>query len=190
MSNSPADFRWYTIQTLSNNEGKVKRTLDRNIKEEEMGDYIAEILMPVKTVKDFRNGKKRESEMKLYPTYLFVRARLFDQEGALLEGPWNFIKKTDGVTGLIGAMNPTPLRTEEINTIIQQMADSADKVVPKLSFNIGERVKITDGPFKSVSGTIDTIDNDRGRLQVSVDIFGRSAPVELEFWQVERDDRE
>jgi transcriptional antiterminator NusG len=190
MNNSPADFRWYTIQTLSNNEGKVKRTLDRNIKEQEMGDYIAEILMPVKTVKDFRNGKKRESEMKLYPTYLFVRARLFDDEGTLLEGPWNFIKKTDGVTGLIGGMIPIPLRTEEINTIIQQMADSADKVVPKLSFNIGERVKITDGPFKSVSGTIDTIDNDRGRLQVSVDIFGRSAPVELEFWQVERDDRE
>ena len=84
MSNTPADFRWYTIQTLSNNEGKVKRTLDRNIKEQEMGDYIAEILMPVKTVKDFRNGKKRESEMKLYPTYLFVRARLFDQELSLI----------------------------------------------------------------------------------------------------------
>ena len=94
MTNSPSDFRWYTIQTLSNNEGKVKRTLERNIKEEEMGDFIAEILMPVKTVKDFRNGKKRESEMKLYPSYLFVRARLFDQEGVLLEGPWNFIKKT------------------------------------------------------------------------------------------------
>lgn len=184
------EFRWYTLQTLSNNEGKVKRTLDRNIRDEEMGDFIAEILMPVKTVKDFRNGKKRESEMKLYPSYLFVRARLFNDDGELLEGPWNFIKRTDGVLGLIGGMNPVPLKTEEINTIIQQMADAADKVVPKLSFNIGERVKITDGPFKSVSGSIDTIDNDRGRLQVSVDIFGRSTLVELEFWQVERDDRE
>jgi len=76
MSNTPSDFRWYTLQTLSNNESKVKRTLDRTIKEEEMGDFVAEILMPVKTVKDFRNGKKRESEMKLYPSYLFVRPSL------------------------------------------------------------------------------------------------------------------
>jgi transcriptional antiterminator NusG len=146
--------------------------------------------MPVKTVKDFRNGKKRESEMKLYPSYLFVRARLFDDEGGLLEGPWNFLKKTDGAIGLIGGMKPVPLRQEEINTIIQQMADAADKVVPKISFHVGERVKITDGPFANLSGNIDTIDADRGRLQVSVDIFGRLAPVELEFWQVERDDRE
>ncbi len=190
MSNTPSDFRWYTLQTLSNNESKVKRTLDRTIKEEEMGDFVAEILMPVKTVKDFRNGKKRESEMKLYPSYLFVRARLFDDEGGLLEGPWNFLKKTDGAIGLIGGMKPVPLRQEEINTIIQQMADVADKVVPKISFHVGERVKITDGPFANLSGNIDTIDADRGRLQVSVDIFGRLAPVELEFWQVERDDRE
>ena len=190
MSNTPSDFRWYTLQTLSNNESKVKRTLDRTIKEEEMGDFVAEILMPVKTVKDFRNGKKRESEMKLYPSYLFVRARLFDDEGGLLEGPWNFLKKTDGAIGLIGGMKPVPLRQEEINTIIQQMADAADKVVPKISFHVGERVKITDGPFANLSGNIDTIDADRGRLQVSVDIFGRLAPVELEFWQGERDDRE
>jgi len=94
------------------------------------------------------------------------------------------------VIGLIGGMNPVPLKTEEINTIKQQMADAADKVVPRVNFHIGERVKITDGPFANTSGNIDTIDADRGRLQVSVDIFGRSAPVELEFWQVERDDRE
>ena len=131
---SPSDFRWYTLQTLSNNESKVKRLLDKAIKDEEMGDFVAEILMPVKTVKDFRNGKKRESEMKLYPSYLFVRARLFDDEGTLLEAPWSFLRKT--------------------------------------------------------AGNIDKIDADRGKLEVSVDIFGRSTPVELEFWQVERDDRD
>jgi len=190
MAAPSSDFRWYTLQTLSNNEGKVKRLLDKAVKDEEMSDYVAEILMPVKTVKDFRNGKKRESEMKLYPSYLFVRARLFDDEGSLLEGPWNFLRNVDGVIGLIGGMNPVPLKAEEIGTILQQMADAADKVVPKVSFTIGERVKITDGPFANLSGNIDTIDADRGRLQVSVDIFGRLAPVELEFWQVERDDRE
>ncbi|NBV52931.1 MAG: transcription termination/antitermination protein NusG, partial [Verrucomicrobia bacterium] len=129
---SPSDFRWYTLQTLSNNESKVKRLLDKAIKDEEMGDFVAEILMPVKTVKDFRNGKKRESEMKLYPSYLFVRARLFDDEGSLLEAPWSFLRKTDGVIGLIGGQNPVALKTEEINTILQQVADAADKVVPKI----------------------------------------------------------
>ncbi|MFM9167637.1 MAG: transcription termination/antitermination NusG family protein, partial [Verrucomicrobiota bacterium] len=105
MAATSSDFRWYTLQTLSNNEGKVKRLLDKAVKDEEMSDYVAEILMPVKTVKDFRNGKKRESEMKLYPSYLFVRARLFDDEGSLLEGPWNFLRNVDGVIGLIGGMN-------------------------------------------------------------------------------------
>ena len=187
---SPSDYRWYTLQTLSNNESKVKRLLDKAIKNEEMGDFVAEILMPVKTVKDFRNGKKRESEMKLYPSYLFVRARLFDDEGTLLEAPWSFLRRTDGVIGLIGGQNPVALKTEEINTILQQVADAADKVVPKVNFNVGERVKITDGPFANLAGNIDKIDADRGKLEVSVDIFGRSTPVELEFWQVERDDRE
>ncbi len=187
---SPSDFRWYTLQTLSNNESKVKRLLDKAIKDEEMGDFVAEILMPVKTVKDFRNGKKRESEMKLYPSYLFVRARLYDDEGSLLEAPWSFLRKTDGVIGLIGGQSPIALKIEEINTILQQVADAADKVVPKITFNIGERVKITDGPFANLAGNIDKIDADRGKLEVSVDIFGRSTPVELEFWQVERDDRD
>ena len=187
---SVADFRWYTLQTLANNESKVKRHLDKTIREGEMGDYVAEVLMPVKTVKDFRNGKKRESEMKLYPSYLFVRARLFDDEGGLLEAPWNFLRNTDGVIGLIGGMNPVPLKTEEINNILQQVAEAADKVVPKVNFHVGERVKITDGPFANLSGNIDKIDADRGKMEVSVDIFGRSTPVELEFWQVERDDRE
>ena len=83
-----------------------------------------------------------------------------------------------------------PLKAEEINNILQQVADAADKVVPKVNFHVGERVKITDGPFANLAGNIDKIDADRGKLEVSVDIFGRSTPVELEFWQVERDDRE
>jgi transcriptional antiterminator NusG len=190
MSNSPSDYRWYTLQTLSNNESKAKRLLEKAIKDEEMGDFIAEILMPVKTVKEFRNGKKRESEMKLYPSYLFVRARLFDEDANLLEAPWNLLRGIDGVIGLIGGQTPVPLRADEIRTIQQQMADAADKVVPKIEYNLGERVKITDGPFANLAGNIDKIEPDRGMLQVSVDIFGRSTPVELQFWQVERDDRD
>ncbi len=190
MSNSPSDYRWYTLQTLSNNESKAKRLLEKAIKDEEMGDYVAEILMPVKTVKEFRNGKKRESEMKLYPSYLFVRARFFDEDGNLLEAPWNLLRGIDGVIGLIGGQSPVPLRDDEIRTTQQQMADAADKVVPKIEYNLGERVKITDGPFANLAGNIDKIEPDRGMLQVSVDIFGRSTPVELQFWQVERDDRD
>ena len=180
MSNAPSDYRWYTLQTLSNNESKAKRLLEKAIKDEEMGDFIAEILMPVKTVKEFRNGKKRESEMKLYPSYLFVRARLFDEDANLLEAPWNLLRGIDGVIGLIGGQTPVPLRADEIRTIQQQMADAADKVVPKIEYNLGERVKITDGPFANLAGNIDKIEPDRGMLQVSVDIFGlhaRRAPV-------------
>ena len=87
---------------------------EKAIKDEEMGDFIAEILMPVKTVKEFRNGKKRESEMKLYPSYLFVRARLFDEDANLLEAPWNLLRGIDGVIGLIGGQTPVPLRADEI----------------------------------------------------------------------------
>ena len=97
-----------------------------------MGDYVAEILMPVKTVKEFRNGKKRESEMKLYPSYLFVRARFFDEDGNLLGAPWNLLRGIDGVIGLIGGQTPLPLRRDEIRPMQQQQADAADKVGQKV----------------------------------------------------------
>jgi len=116
--------------------------------------------------------------------------KLFDRQGSLLKDPWYKIKETDGVINFIGRENPTPLAEDEIGRILRQVEDASGKEVPKVNFSTGEIVKILDGPFLNLTGEIDKIDPDKGTLKVSVSIFGRFTPVELEFWQVEKADDE
>ena len=183
---SLSDFQWYALQTLSNMEGKVKRYLDKFIVVEEMEDEIKEVLMPTETVTEVKSGKKSTKVRKLYPGYVFIHMRLYDEDGKILQRPWYFVRGVQGVIGFIGGERPSPLKEEEINRIIEQISEAEGKEKPKVSYEIGEEVKITDGPFLNLSGRIDEIDMDRGKLKVSVSIFGRFTPVELEFWQVER----
>jgi transcriptional antiterminator NusG len=145
--------------------------------------------MPERTVKETRNRKEKQTKLKLYPSYLFIRARLGSVDGDLDEYVWSFLRQLDGVMGLIGGDRPVPLKDAEIRSILDQIVENENKVLPKITFAIGERVKITDGPMMNLSGVVDSSDVNHGKLQVSVDIFGRPTPVELEFWQVERDDR-
>jgi len=181
---------WYTLQTFSNNEAKVKRNIERAMATDDaVRAAIEQVLMPERTVKETRNRKERQTKQKLYPSYLFIRARLGTADGELDEYTWSFLRQLDGVMGLIGGDNPVALKEAEIRSILEQVQENENKVVPKMSFAVGERVKITDGPMMNLSGTVDSTDADHGKLQVSVDIFGRPTPVELEFWQVERDDR-
>ncbi len=180
--------RWFAVQTLSNSEGKAKRFIDRYKKEEEMEEYIFEVLMPTESVTEIKDGKKKTRDRKLYPGYLFINMRLYDDDGNLLREPWYFVKDADGVIGFVGGEQAYPLKEQEIDRILKQVKEAEGKVVPKVNFEVGEEVKINDGPFMNLSGRIDEIDIERGKLKVSVSIFGRYTPVELEFWQVEKNE--
>ena len=177
--------RWFAVQTLSNKEGKVKQYLDKFIEVEGMEDQVLEILMPTETIVEIKNGKKISKTRKFYPGYLFVHMCLYDDEGKILQKPWHFIKDAEGVINFVGGDRPTPLKEEEIDRILKQLEETQGKEVPKVQFELDEEVKINEGPFLNLTGRITEINEERGRLTVSVSIFGRFTPVELEFWQVE-----
>ena len=186
-----SDYQWYALQCLSNHEDKVKRYLAKYKEEsEEFAQSLKEVLVPIETVSEVKNGKKMQRDRKFYPGYVFVEMKLFDRHGMLLKDPWYKIKGTDGVINFIGKDNPTALSKDEIGRILRQVQDAAGKEVPKVQFTIGEVVKILDGPFLNLTGDIDEIDATKGTLKVSVSIFGRFTPVELEFWQVEKAEEE
>ena len=158
--------------------------------DEEFANALKEVLVPIETVSEVKNGKKMQRDRKFYPGYVFVEMKLFDRHGMLLKDPWYKVKGTDGVINFIGKDNPTPLADHEIGRILKQVHDAAGKEVPKVQFTVGEVVKILDGPFLNLTGEIDEIDAAKGTLKVSVSIFGRFTPVELEFWQVEKAEEE
>jgi transcriptional antiterminator NusG len=178
--------QWFVIHTLAGQEQKVKDSLEKRVKSEEMSDYIQEILVPMERVAEVRNGKKTVTTRKLYPGYVFVDMVLLDEGNRVIEKPWYFIRETQGIIGFVGGERPTPTPKEEIDSIKAQISESEDTEKPKVAFNVGETVKINDGPFLNFSGVIEEIDPDKGKLKVTVNIFGRNTPVELEYWQVEK----
>ena len=178
--------QWFVLHTLSGQELKVKDSIEKRIKTEEMGDCIQEVLVPMEKVAEVRNGKKSVTSRKLYPGYVFIDMCLLDESGKIIEKPWYFIRDTQGIIGFVGGDRPTPTPAEEIESIKVQIAASEDTERPKVSFEIGETVKINDGPFLNFSGVIEEVDPDKGRLKVTVNVFGRNTPVELEYWKVEK----
>jgi len=178
--------QWFVIHTLSGQEQKVKESIEKRLKPEEMGDYIKEVLVPMEKVAEVRAGKKTISNRKLYPGYVFVDMVLLDDNKRIVEKPWYFIRETPGIIGFVGGERPTPTSAEEIATIKEQISESEDQERPKVHFEVGETIKINDGPFLNFSGVIEEIEPDRGKLKVTVNIFGRNTPVELEYWQVEK----
>jgi len=191
MTSPASEHKWYALQCLSNHEDKVRKYLFKYKEDDEdFSQCLKEVLVPVETVSEVKNGKKKQRDRKFYPGYVFVEMKLFDMQGSLLKDPWYKIKETDGVINFIGRENPTPLAEDEIGRILRQVEDASGKEVPKVNFSTGEIVKILDGPFLNLTGEIEEIDPVKGTLKVSVSIFGRFTPVELEFWQVEKADDE
>lgn len=178
--------QWFVIHTLSGQEQKVKDTLEKRLKAEEMEEYIQEILVPMEKVVEIRSGKKSVSNRKLYPGYVFINMILLDDQQRIIDRPWYFIRETQGIIGFVGGDRPTPTPTEEIESIKSQISDAEDAEKPKVDFEVGETIKINDGPFLNFSGVIEEIEPERGKLKVTVNIFGRNTPVELEYWQVEK----
>ena len=178
--------QWFVIHTLSGQEQKVKESIEKRIKTDEMGDYIKEVMVPMEKVVEVRNQKKTVSTRKLWPGYVFVDMVLLDENNRLIEKPWYFIKETQGVIGFVGGDPPAPTPAEEVESIKNQISASEEHEKPKVSFEVGETVKINNGPFLNFSGVIEEVEPERGKLKVTVNIFGRNTPVELEYWQVEK----
>jgi transcriptional antiterminator NusG len=182
----PADAQWFALHTLSGQENKVKVYIERFKAAEELDDQIFEVLLPTEVVSEVKAGKKSTKVRKLYPGYVFIQMRLFGEDGKLINRPWYFVKEVAGVIGFVGGERPAALRQSEIDEIRSRIEAANGKEVPKVQYTVGEEVKINDGPFANLTGRIDEIDPDRGKLRVSVSIFGRFTPVELEYWQVMR----
>lgn len=172
--------KWYVVHTLSGQEHKVKEVLENSIKTKNMQELIPEILIPTESVSEVKGGKKSITKRKFFPGYILVNM-------AFTEETWHLIKQTPGIIGFVGSGTPVPLREDEIKDILDQIEAKKEKVKPKVIFEKGEIVKVTDGPFLNFNGTIDEVYPDRGKLKVLVQIFGRTTPVELEYWQVERE---
>ncbi|MDD2598183.1 MAG: transcription termination/antitermination protein NusG [Kiritimatiellae bacterium] len=182
--------QWFVLHTLTGQELKVRRSIEARVRLEEMGNYIGEVMIPTEKVSEVKNGKKTTITRKFFPGYVLINLALYQENREVIEPTWRFLKETPGVIGFIGGDRPRPLADKEVDDILNQTAEKEEKVKPKVIYEPGESVKIIDGPFMSFAGTVDEVDPDRGKLKVSVAIFGRSAPVELEYWQVERADNE
>ena len=176
----PPGTQWFALHTLSGQENKVKTYIEKFKKAEELDDTIIEVLMPTEIVSEVKNGKKSTKTRKLYPGYVFINMRLYDEHQKLMNKAWYFVKETSGVINFVGGANPPPLRQAEVDEIHARIEAASGKEVPKISY------EINDGAFANLTGRIDEIDPERGKLKISVSIFGRFTPVELEYWQVER----
>jgi transcriptional antiterminator NusG len=178
--------QWYALHVLSGQEKKVKESLERRAKTDEMGDLIREVVIPTERVSEVKRGKKIESERKLHPGYVYINMYLRDEEKKLVERTWYFVRETNGVIGFADGDNPQPIRPSEVETMLGQMREREEKVLPKVAFSIGDKVKVGDGPFQNQEGLIEGVDMERGKLKVSVNMFGRSTSLELEYWQVDK----
>jgi transcriptional antiterminator NusG len=178
--------QWFVIHTLSGQEQKVKESIEKRLKAEEMEEYIREVLVPMEKVVDVRGGKKTVTNRKLHPGYVYINMALLDENKRVIPKPFYFIKETQGAIGFIGGEHPNIATDEEIDVIKAQISDAEDREKPKVNFEVGETIKINNGPFLNFSGVIEEIEPARGKLKVTVNIFGRNTPVELEYWQVEK----
>lgn len=173
--------RWYVVQAYSGFEKNVQKTLKERIAREGMEDYFGQILVPVEEVVDIKNGRKTISERKFFPGYVLVEMQMTDDS-------WHLVKSTPRVSGFIGgtANRPAPISPREVDAILQQVRSGVDKPKPKVEFEVGQQVRVNEGPFADFNGIVDEVNYERNKLRVSVQIFGRETPVELEFNQVEK----
>jgi transcriptional antiterminator NusG len=174
-------MRWYVIQAFSGYEKKVKLSLQEHIERNDMQEYFGDILVPTEEVVEMKAGQKRTSERKFFPGYVLVHMAMTDET-------WHLVKGVPRVAGFIGGTEnrPMPITDREADEIIQQVSDSADAPKMKFTFAPGELVRIIDGPFADFNGTVEDANFEKSKLRVSVTIFGRSTPVELDFTQVEK----
>ncbi|MBY0556239.1 MAG: transcription termination/antitermination protein NusG [Burkholderiaceae bacterium] len=181
ISTPVSNKRWYVVHAYSGMEKSVQRALAERVERAGMQDQFGQILVPTEEVVEVRNGQKYVTERRFYPGYVLVEMEMTDET-------WHLVKNTSKVTGFIGGKSnkPTPIPAREIDKIMQQVQEGVEKPRPKVLFQVGEDVRIKDGPFTDFNGAVEEVNYEKSKVRVSVTIFGRATPVELEFGQVEK----
>ena len=184
MSEAPtttaSNHKWYIVHAYSNFEKKVKESILEQARAQGLEDQFSEVLVPTEDVVEIRRGRKINTERKFFPGYVLVKMNLTDEA-------YHLIKNTPKVTGFLGSgSKPTPVSEREVARIIGAIEEGVERPKPTITFEIGEQVRVTDGPFASFNGSVEQVDEERARLRVTVSIFGRATPVELEYGQVEK----
>ena len=189
------DKQWFVLHTLTGQENKAQKSIEARVKIERMEDYVGRCVIPTERVTEKKNGKKRTITKKFFPGYvlcelaLYDAARGLDENGkkAIYERTWQFLRETPGVIGFVGGDRPMPLKQAEVDAILLDKPLGAAQVErPRMTFNVEETVKITDGAFMGLTGQVSMVDPDKGKLKVEVQVFGRKVPVDVEYWQVEK----
>ncbi|WP_312795470.1 transcription termination/antitermination protein NusG [Tianweitania sp.] len=171
--------RWYIVHAYSNFEKKVAEDIELKAKQKGLSEHIEQIVVPTEKVTEVRRGRKVDAERKFFPGYVLVRANLSD-------AVFSLIKNTPKVTGFLGDSKPVPITDKEADRIMHQVQEGVERPKPSVTFEFGEEVSVSDGPFASFKGFVQEVDEERSRLKVEVSIFGRAVPVDLEFGQVEK----
>tara|TARA_B100000989_G_scaffold66751_1_gene46407 strand:+ start:93 stop:623 length:531 start_codon:yes stop_codon:yes gene_type:complete len=172
--------KWYVVHVFSGSEKKVCQSLEEQIISKDMGSFIEEVLVPTEEVVEIRRGAKIQTEKKFFPGYILIKMEMTDTS-------WHFIKSQSKVTGFLGAKGkPIAISDSEAKRLIDQISEGIDRPRSSVIYEIGEEVRVSDGPFQSFNGLVEEIDEDKSRLKVAVSIFGRSTPVDLEYSQVEK----
>ena len=174
-------LRWYVIHAYSNFENKVKKSLEERVRRDGLEHKFGKIIVPTEEVVEMREGQKRKSERKFFPGYVLVQMEMDDET-------WHLVKEVPKVLGFIGGSSdkPAPITDAEANAILHRVEEGVDKPRPKVLFEPGEVVRVTDGPFNDFNGVVEQVNYEKNKLRVAVQILGRSTPVELDFGQVEK----
>lgn len=173
-------MRWYVIHVYSGFEKKVAQSIEEQVRQAGLEDEVEQVLVPMEEVVELRRGSKVNAERKFFPGYVLMRMDLSDET-------WHLVKNTPKVTDFLGGKGrPTPISDAEADRILYQVQEGVERPKPSVTFEVGEEVRVCDGPFNSFNGFVEDVDEDRARLKVSVSIFGRATPVELEYSQVEK----
>ncbi|MCM8811933.1 MAG: transcription termination/antitermination protein NusG [Candidatus Omnitrophica bacterium] len=174
------ESQWFVIHTLTGQEERVRVSLQKAIDAGQFQGQVTQVLVPMEKISEVKGGKKKISERRVFPGYVLIQMNMSDEN-------WGFIKTIPGVAGFVGSGNrPIPLSEQEVDQILQSSQEKMEKPIPKVVFDRGESVRITEGPFSNFNGLVEEINPEKGKLKVMVTIFGRATPVELEYWQVEK----
>ena len=187
---------WFVLHTLTGQENKVQKNILARVKLEDMGEYVGQCIIPTERVQEKKNGKTRTVVRKFFPGYVLIEIALYDEtkgidpatrRRAVIERTWQFLRATPGFIGFVGGERPMPLRPDEVEAILSNKpAEAAEKPRPKVDYHINDVVKVNDGPFLGLTGSVSMVDPDKGKLKVEVSIFNRKVLVDAEYWQVEK----
>lgn len=171
--------KWYIVNVQTSCEAVAKSAIEERIRSQKMDEHFGEVLVPQENVMELVKGQKKTRARKFFPGYIFVQMNMSDET-------WHLVRGSAKVTGFIGGQKPSPVPEHEVKRVNQQMTEGAEKPKPKVNFGVGDKVVIVDGPFNTFNGSVEEVNEEKGKLRVLVSIFGRPTPVELDFLQVEK----